>query len=282
MMRLMRVTFQGERGAFSEEAARRLLGDRIELVPSASFEEAFRRLRRRDVDCGLLPIENTLAGSVHENYDLLLRYRLPIVAETRARIVHNLIAAPGVKFPQLRRVFSHPVALDQCQNFFRRNPRLPPVPFYDTAGSVKMIMEQRLADAAAIAAAAAAGIYGARILRRGIEDDKENYTRFFLLLPGKGPRPKLPGLGRPDKTSVVFATPNVPGSLFRSLAVFALRDINLTKIESRPLRGRPWEYFFYLDFLGSPEEPRCSNALRHLKELSEFLHVLGNYPRARE
>jgi len=282
MMRLMRVTFQGERGAFSEEAARGLLGDRIELVPSASFEEAFRRLRRRDVDCGLLPIENTLAGSVHENYDLLLRYRLPIVAETRVRIVHNLIAAPGVKFGQLRRVFSHPVALGQCQNFLRRNPRLPPVPFYDTAGSVKMIMEQRLADAAAIAAAAAAGIYGARILKRGIEDDKENYTRFFLLLPGKGSRPKLPRLGRPDKTSIVFATPNVPGSLFRSLAVFALRDINLTKIESRPLRGRPWEYFFYLDFLGSPEEPRCSNALRHLKELSEFLHVLGNYPRARE
>lgn len=278
----MRVTFQGERGAFSEEAARKLLGDKIELVPSASFEEAFRRLQRRDVDCGLLPIENTLAGSVHENYDLLLRYRFPIVAETQVRIVHNLIAAPGVKLEQVRRVFSHPVALNQCQDFFRHNRKLQPVPFYDTAGSVKMLMEQRPADGAAIAAAAAARIYRARILKRGIEDDKENYTRFFLLLPAKGRRPKLPRLGRPDKTSIVFATPNVPGSLFKSLAVFALRDINLTKIESRPLRGRPWEYFFYLDFLGNPEEPRCRNALRHLGELTEFLHILGNYPRARE
>ncbi len=278
----MRVAFQGERGAFSEEAARKLLGERIELVPSPTFEEAFRRLQRGEVHCGLLPIENTLAGSVHENYDLLLRYRLPIVGETQVRIVHNLIAGPGVKFERVRRVFSHPVALEQCARFFRRNRQVQAVPFYDTAGSVKMIMEQRPPDAAAIAAAAAAPIYGARILARGIEDDKENYTRFFLLVRSVRGLPLLRRLGPPDKTSIVFATPNVPGALFKCLSVFALRDINLTKIESRPVRGRPWEYFFYLDFLGHPKEPRCRNALRHLAELTEFLRILGSYRRARD
>lgn len=281
-MPAMRVTFQGERGAFSEEAARRLLGKRIELAPSASFEEAFRRLARGEVHCGVLPIENTLAGSVHENYDLLLHYRLPIVAETEVRIVHNLIAAPGVKLRQVRRVYSHPVALGQCRSFFRRNRQIEAVPFYDTAGSVKMLMEKRPKDAAAIAAAAAASIYGARILRRGLEDDKQNYTRFFLLVRKAAAMPALRRMGAPGKTSIVFSTRNVPGALFKCLGVFALRDINLTKIESRPVRGRPWEYFFYLDFMGHPKETRIRNALRHLGELTEFLRVLGSYPPAKK
>lgn len=278
---MLRVTFQGERGAFSEEAARRLLGDSIELTPSATFEEAFRRLHRGQVQCGVLPIENTLSGSVHENYDLLLRYRLPIAGELRVRIVHNLIALPGVRMEKIRRVFSHPVALNQCRGFFRHHPRITAVPFYDTAGSVKMIMEERPVDAAAIAGASAAQIYRANILLRGIEDDKENYTRFFLLVRRK-PVPALKRPEPPDKTSIVFATPNVPGSLFKCLGVFALRDINLTKIESRPVHGRPWEYFFYLDFMGTPQEERCRNALRHLGELTEFLHVLGSYPSAKD
>ena len=281
MMRAMRVAIQGERGAFSEEAARKLLSQRIELVPSASFEEAFRRLARGQVHCGLLPIENTLAGSVHEIYDLLLQYRFPIVAETQVRIVHNLIAPPGVQFGKVCRVFSHPVALGQCRSLFRRHRKLQAVPFYDTAGSVKMVMEQREPDAAAIASAAASSIYGARILRRSIEDDKENYTRFFLLARRGRALPGLRRLGSPDKTSIVFATQNLPGALFKCLGAFSLRDINLTKIESRPVRGRPWEYFFYLDFLGQPKQPRCRNALRHLAELTQFLRVLGSYPRAR-
>lgn len=281
MMRAMRVAIQGERGAFSEEAARKLLGERIELAPSASFEEAFQRLARGQVHCGLLPIENTLAGSVHEIYDLLLRYRFPIVGEAQVRIVHNLIAPPGVRFAQVRRVLSHPVALGQCRTLFRRHRKLQAVPFYDTAGSVKAIMEQRPPDAAAIASAAASSIYGARILRRSVEDDKENYTRFFLLARRGAALPALRRLGPPDKTSIVFATQNLPGALFKCLGVFALRDINLTKMESRPVRGRPWEYFFYLDFLGQPKQPHCRNALRHLAELTQFLRVLGSYPRAR-
>ena len=281
MMRAMRVAIQGERGAFSEKAARKLLGERIELAPSATFEEAFRRLARRQVHCALLPIENTLAGSVHEIYDLLLRYRFPIIDEAQVRIVHNLIAPPGVRFAQVRRVLSHPVALGQCRTLFRRHRKLQAVPFYDTAGSVKAIMEQREPDAAAIASAAASSIYGARILRRSIEDDKENYTRFFLLARRGAALPALRRLGAPNKTSIVFATQNLSGALFKCLGVFALRDINLTKIESRPVRGRPWEYFFYLDFLGQPKQQRCRNALRHLAELTQFLRVLGSYPRAR-
>jgi prephenate dehydratase len=271
----MRVAFQGERGAFSEEAVRKLLPGQLDLAPCQNFEEVFRRLNRGEVDRAVIPIENTLAGSIHENYDLLLRHRLPIVGETRVRIMHNLLAAPGMRRENIRRVFSHPVALNQCRTFFRRNRRLQAVSFYDTAGSVKMLMEQRPPDAAAIAPAGAAAIYGARILARGLEDDKENYTRFFLLARtrrGLAPR-------RAEKTSIVFTTANIPGALFKCLAVFALREINLTKIESRPLHGRPWEYLFYLDFLGRPEEPRCRNALRHLAEITDLLRVLGSYPR---
>ena len=269
----MRVVFQGERGAFSEEAVRRFLGDGVDLLPCNSFEEAFRRLDRGEADRGVLPMENTLAGSVHENFDLLLRYRLAILAETQVRIVLNLIAPPGVSFSKIRRVFSHPVALNQCRTFLRRHPRITPVVFSDTAGSVRMLMHERLADAAAIAPAAAGPIYGARILRRGLEDDKENYTRFFLLARTKR------GLREENvsKTSIVFTTPNKPGALFKCLAVLALREINLVKIESRPLRGKPWEYLFYLDFLGRPGEPRVRNALRHLAELTDMLRVLGSY-----
>lgn len=270
----MKVAFQGERGAFSEEAAHRFVPGDITLVPCGSFAEVFRRLASGEVDRAVVPMENSLAGSVHENFDLLRSRRLAIVAETQLRIVLHLVAPPGVRLENLRRVFSHPVALNQCRRFFSGHRRLQAVPFYDTAGSVKMLMEQRPPDAAAIAPEASASIYGARILRRGLEDDKQNYTRFFLLARS------LRGVTRPKstKTSIVFTTPNVPGALFKCLAVFALRDISLTKIESRPLHGRPWEYLFYLDFIGRPEDPGCRNALRHLGEIADSLRVLGSYP----
>src|SRR5215831_9825245 len=176
-MRLETAAFQGERGAFSEEAARRLLGRRVGVLPCPRFEDVFRMLSEKKAQAAVIPIENTLAGSVHENYDHLLRFELPIVAETSIRIVHNLIAPPGVPFRKIRRVFSHPVALNQCLNFFARNPQIEKTPFYDTAGSVKMIMEEGLRDAAAIASAVAAEIYGAQILRRSIESDRQNFTR---------------------------------------------------------------------------------------------------------
>jgi prephenate dehydratase len=273
-----RVAFQGELGAFSQQAIRQFLGERARPVPRQRFDEVFAALAAKEVDAAAVPIENTLAGSVHENYDLLLKYDFEITAETSVRIVHNLIAPPGVTFRQIRKAYSHPVALSQCLDFFLRHPRIERVPYYDTAGSVKMVMEQKPEGAAAIASELAARIYGGRILKRQIESDRQNFTRFFLLEPhGAPPRaPRSPGRKK-WKTSLVFSTRDVPGSLFRALSALALRDVNLVKIESRPLRGKPWEYLFYVDLTGHRDEPNVRNALGHLAELADFLRVLGSY-----
>ncbi len=272
------VAFQGEPGAFSHEAIVKLLGPDVQVIPCQRFEEVFASLRSSNCDTAVIPIENTLHGSVHENYDHLLHFDHQIVAETNVRIVHNLIAAPGVRLTSVRRVFSHPVALNQCLSFFAANPQFERSPFYDTAGSVKMIMAEDLKDSAAIASAVSAEIYGARILRRSIEDDRQNYTRFFLLRrAGDAPLP-LDETGKKSwKTSLVFTTRNQPGSLFRALSAFALRDISLAKIESRPLRGKPWEYLFYVDLLGNVEDEKVKRALGHLEELTDLQRVLGCY-----
>lgn len=272
------VAFQGEPGAFSQEAINQLLGTRVQALPCQRFEEVFACLKKGTATAAVIPIENTLAGSVHENYDHLVNFHFEILGETHVRIRHCLIAAPGVAFKDLRQVYSHPVALNQCLRFFARYPRLEKVPFYDTAGSVKMIVAEGRRDAGAIASELAAEIYGARILRRGLEDYRRNFTRFFLLRRPDESKVRR-SRGGQWKTSLVFSTRNVPGALFRALSAFALRDINLAKIESRPLRGKPWEYLFYLDFLGRVDEPRVKNALAHLGELADFLRVLGSYPR---
>jgi prephenate dehydratase len=276
-----RIAFQGESGAFSEVAARQLAGADSTPVPLQNFEDVFLSVKNGKCHSAAIPIENTLHGSVHENYDLLLKYDLFIYGETFVRIVHNLIARPGVRRAKIRRVFSHPVALNQCRRFFEENPQIEKTPFYDTAGSVRMVMEEGLGDAAAIASAAAAEIYGGKILQRSIEDDRENYTRFFLL---EKRRRILKSTDKNShgrfKTTLVFTTKNSPGALFRSLSAFALRDLSLTKIESRPLRGKPWEYLFYLDFIGHVDEPVTRNALGHLGELADMLRILGCYPAA--
>jgi prephenate dehydratase len=274
-----RAAFQGELGAFSQVAARQLLGEGVVPVPTETFEEVFASVTNRKCHYAIIPIENTLHGSVHENYDHLLKYDLPIKGETFVRIVHNLIAPQGVAFEKIRRVYSHPVALNQCRHFFEDNPQVERTPFYDTAGSVKMVMERGLKDAGAIASATAASIYGGRILKKSIEDDRRNYTRFFLLeRPRRGARFVKRDAATLYKTTVVFTTRNTPGALFKSLSAFALRDLNLTKIESRPLRGKPWEYLFYLDFIGHAEDPVSQKALGHLTELADMLRVLGCYP----
>jgi prephenate dehydratase len=275
------IAFQGERGAFSEEATRKLCGQNVEVLPCVRFEDLFLGLRKGRATGAVVPIENTLAGSVHENYDHLVTFEFPIVAETNVRIVHNLIARKGIQFSQIKRVYSHPVALNQCLDFFSRHPNLERTPFYDTAGSVKMIMEEGLSDAGAIASRVAADIYGARILRRSIESDRQNFTRFFLLRTPEYARrhPVRPPAGTQWKTSLVFSTRNIPGALFRALSAFALRDLNLMKIESRPLRGKPWEYLFYVDFLGRDDSEVARNALNHLRELADFLRILGCYPK---
>lgn len=272
----MKAAFQGELGAFSQQAIVQLLGRSAQPVPRPWFDEVFAALAKGHVDAAVIPIENTLHGSVHENYDHLLKHDVVITAETSVRIVHNLIAPPGLKFPQVRKVYSHPVALNQCLDFFAKNPQIQKEAFYDTAGSVKMVMEQKPPAAAAIASELAAKIYKGKILKRGIEDDRQNYTRFFLLEP-KGSKPRRTSRKGAWKTSLVFSTRNTPGALFRALSALALRDLSLTKIESRPLRGKPWEYLFYIDLMGQPEDRPVQNALGHLGELCDFIRVLGTY-----
>ena len=295
----MKVAIQGERGSFSHEAAEKML-PRCSVVPCARSAEVFDRVEAGTVEAAVIPIENTLAGTVAEHADLLVARNVFIQAEYLLRIVHNIIAAPGVKIGALRRVLSHPVALDQCREFFRRHPHIEAVPFYDTAGSVKHVTANRLQDAAGIAGRQAVREYAGKILQAGIEDDKSNFTRFFLVRrrTSGGRRAgslkakmRQPGTNtfdadygrlippRANKTSIAFKVRNVPGALFKSLSVFALRDISLSKIESRPMRGRPWEYVFYVDFLRGDDEP-ARNALRHLGEVAEFVKVLGVYPAA--
>ncbi|HEY6371546.1 MAG TPA: prephenate dehydratase domain-containing protein [Candidatus Sulfotelmatobacter sp.] len=282
----MKIAIQGELGSFSHEAAERML-PRCTVVPCARSAEVFDRVARETVGAAVIPIENTLAGTVAEHADLMLTREVFIQAEYLLRIVHNVIAVPGVRLGALRKVLSHPVALDQCRDFFRRHPKIEAVPFYDTAGSVKHVIANQLKDAAGIAGKQAAREYSGNILQSSIEDDKRNFTRFFLIRKvgrGSGKRKGSADYHRlipreANKTSIVFQVKNTPGALFKSLSVFVLRDISLSKIESRPMRGRPWEYVFYVDFLRGDDEP-ARNALRHLGEVAEFVKVLGIYSAA--
>lgn len=287
----IKVAIQGELGSFSHEAAERMLPG-CTVVPCTRSAEVFDRLQRGSVAAAVIPIENSLAGTVAEHADLLVTQPVFIAREHLLRIVHNVIAAPGVKLGAVRKVLSHPVALDQCRDFFRNHPRIEPVPFYDTAGSVKHVVAHHLLDAAGIAGRHAAREYAGKILQDGVEDDKRNFTRFFLIrkspatlgageLRRKGSTAAASGFQRliprgANKTSIAFKVKNLPGALFKSLSVFALRDISLSKIESRPMRGRPWEYVFYVDFLRGDDEP-ARNALHHLGEVAEFVKVLGIY-----
>jgi prephenate dehydratase len=269
----MKVAIQGELGSFSHAAAQRLL-PKATIVPCALSAEVFERVKKGTVDCAVIPIENSLAGPVIDHYDLLLANDVHVQQEFRLRIEHCLIAAPGAKLRGIKRVLSHPVALQQCTDFFRAHPGIRPEPFYDTAGSVKHVIENGLRDVAAVAGRTAAAEYGGKVLQKGLEDDKQNFTRFFVIRK----HPQV--LPRANKTSIAFALKNVPGALFRSLSVFALRDIDLSKIESRPMRGRPWEYVFYVDYMRGRDEA-AENALRHLAEVAEFVKVLGIYPAAK-
>ncbi|HEX9160913.1 MAG TPA: prephenate dehydratase [Thermoanaerobaculia bacterium] len=269
------VAFQGERGAFSDEAAHRLLGDTIDAVPCRTFEDAFAAVLNGRVRCALIPIENSLAGSVLRNYELLAENELCIRGETYLRISHNLIAPPGVHLADVEHVYSHPVALAQCQRFIAEKS-VEAVAAYDTAGAVKQVIESGARNAAAIAGRMAAEIYGGEIIAEEIEDHRENYTRFLLLTK---PDVQIDHVaGGPLKTSILFRTPNRPGALFRALAAFALRDVNMTKIESRPIVGRPWEYSFYVDIGGDLADKNVVRAVDHLREMCEVVRVLGCYP----
>lgn len=267
----MKVAFQGEPGAYSEQAVFDYFGT-VETRPCESFDVVFESVVSAACDYGLIPIENSLAGSIHLNYDLLLRHDLYIVGEYPMRVQHCLIALPGVRKEDIKRAISHPQALGQCASYLR-GLGIKPESVYDTAGSVKMLKESGARDTAAIASRRAAGIYGMQILEEGVEDNPENYTRFLAIS-----RDTIQPEGE-AKTSIVFTLKNQPGALFKALSVFALRGLDLTKIESRPLQGKPWEYLFYIDFIGAAHEETSRKALDHLSEYALMLRVLGSYSR---
>ncbi len=266
-----RVAFQGERGAFSEEAAVKLLGEEITLVPRPTFEAAFRAIDDRVADFILAPIENSLAGPVHRSFDLLVDSKLNIQAEVIIPIVHNLIAVPGAKFDDIAVVESHPVALAQCEQFFVAHPRLKRIATEDTAGSVREVVRAGDRTRAAIAGRRAAEIYGGVILREHLEDNRENYTRFLLLSESSA----IPEGA--DKLSLVFQLDHRPGALYHSLEPFARRNLNLMKIESRPVHGKPWQYRFYLDLQASRRDREVAAALAELEKLVVGLRILGSY-----
>ncbi|XP_078181440.1 arogenate dehydratase 2-like [Carex rostrata] len=286
----LRVAYQGVPGAHSEAAARKAYPN-CDAVPCEFFETAFDAVETKKVDCAVLPIENSLGGSIHRNYDLLLRHNLHIVGEVQHAVHHCLLALPGVNFGDIKRVLSHPQALAQCEHTLTKlltNKGMVREAVDDTAGAAQFIFVNNIRDAAAIASTRAAELYGMNILAPDIQDDQDNITRFLMLAR----EPIMPRIEEPFKTSIVFSLEEGPGVLFKALAVFAMRDINLTKIESRPSKKRPlricndgngvqskyFDYLFYVDFMASMAEPNSRNALNHLKEFATFLRVLGSYP----
>jgi prephenate dehydratase/prephenate dehydrogenase len=268
----MKVAFQGEHGAYGELAAFEYFGNKTESMPCKSFAEVFDKVMKGNADFGIIPIENSLEGSVGQNYDLLMKHNLTVCGEMVLRVEHCLIVNPGTKTKDLKKVYSHSQALGQCRKFIEDN-KLDGIPGYDTAGSVKLIKERGEKDAAAIASELAAKIYGMEILKKGIETDRKNFTRFLIIS-------KSIIQNRREKTSIILALKHKPGSLFSALKGFSENGINITKLESRPIAGRPWEYLFYLDFEGDSEDPKIKRILAGNKRNFSYLKIIGSYPKA--
>jgi chorismate mutase/prephenate dehydratase len=269
------VAFQGELGAYSESAVYQFFGSTVQTKSCRDFRDVFESVKTQEVQAGVVPVENSLEGSINQNYDLFLKYNLKVYGETIVKVEHCLIVNPGTKLEDVKAVYSHPQALAQCRGFLEKS-KWETIPAYDTAGSVKIIKEQKLHSAAAIASQRAAELYNMQILARDIADNHENYTR-FLVLSDKDAEPT----GK-DKTSIIFTTNHAPGALYHALGEFAKREINLTKIESRPTKQTPWEYNFYLDFEGHRTEKQCTEALKALEKYAAFIKILGSYPKAAE
>lgn len=268
------VAFQGERGANSEDAVVKFFGE-VDLLPSRTLADVFEAVNGGQADFGLIPIENSLAGSINESYDLLLANQLAIVGEVNLRVNHCLQALPGQSLAEIKQVYSHPQALAQCEVFLR-NLGAEIIAVYDTAGSAKMLAEKGTRGAAAIASRRAAQIYGLEVLAEGIQTNPQNFTRFYAI--GKEPAPR----SEPSKTTMVFGTLNIPGALYQALGVFARRGINMVRLESRPSKARPWDYVFYADLDGHVDDPEFKAVLEDLGNKSTFFRVLGSYPAARE
>jgi len=267
-----KVAFQGERGAFSEIAAIKFFGSSIEPVLCKTFEEIFKKINCKEADYGLLPIENSQTGGINEAHDLLLQQELFAVGEVKLKVEHCLITKDEINFKLIKKVYSHPQALAQCEGFLSKNlPHCQIIPVYDTAGSVKMISNLKKNNVAAIASNWAAELYGLKIMRKGIQDNKHNYTRFLVLSSEISPDPKN------NKTSIIFAVVSKPGALYKCLKEFALRDLNLTRLESRPSKQKPWEYIFYTDFEKGLFEQSSREVLEELKRHTTFVKVIGTY-----
>ncbi len=267
------IAFQGERGAFSEIASKKYFGDDISISPSVSFEEVFLKVKKGKVDFGIIPIENSLYGSVYESYDLLLNYSLTIIGELRLQINHHLIASKNYKLSEIKKVYSHPQALGQCSHFLKsklKNAEV--VPSYDTAGAALISLKDNGKPSAAIASKEAADIYNFKVLKSNVQNNKENFTR-FLVVSKKRNESKVEN----PKTSICFELKSIPGALFKALSVFALRDIDLLKIESRPIPHKPFQYVFYTDLLGSLEDEKINLAIKHLSEISLSIKKFGTY-----
>ncbi|MEJ2272691.1 MAG: prephenate dehydratase [Candidatus Bathyarchaeota archaeon] len=269
----MKAAFQGELGAYSEMAVYNFFGQNIEVKPCKSFDDVFESVKLGNANYGVVPIENSIEGSVNRTYDLFLEYDLKVCGEIIIRVSHCLIAHKNSKLEQIKTVYSHPQALAQCRKFLEQH-NLKTISTFDTAGSVKMIKEEKMMDSAAIASERAAYIYGMTILEREIEDVKNNSTRFFVLDKQDSP------YSGDDKTSIIFAAKSIPGALYKVLKEFADRNINLTKIESRPTKQTPWEYHFYLDFEGHRTETKCQEALKSIEDKTLFIKILGSYKAA--
>jgi chorismate mutase/prephenate dehydratase len=270
----MQVAFQGEKGAYSESAVYSFFGSATDIKPCRDLSEVFETVKNEETDYGVVPIENSLEGSVNQTYDLFLEHDLQVCGEIVLRIVHCLIAHPGTSLDHVKKVYSHPQALAQCKKFLEQlSCQL--IPAFDTAGSVKMIKEEGVRDAAAIASETAAKIYAMEIVAKEIEDSPNNYTRFFVLSKHDSP------YSGEDKTSMIFSAKNTPGALYQVLEEFAERKIDLTKIESRPTKKTPWEYNFYLDFKGHRNEERCKQALTNIRNKTLFIKILGSYKAAK-
>jgi chorismate mutase/prephenate dehydratase len=273
IQREIEVAFQGELGAYSENAVYTFFGPSSQPVPCKKFSDVFRRIESGETDFGVVPVENSIEGSVNQVYDLFLKYDHKVFGEIVLKIFHCLIANLGTDLRDIKVIYSHPQALAQCRTFLE-SLKCEMISTYDTAGSVKMIREERLMDAGGIAGERAAEIYNMCILARNISDTPNNYTRFFVLSKNEAPP------SNNDKTSVIFSTKHKPGALYQVLKTFAKRNINLTKIESRPTKRRPWEYHFYLDFEGHRNEEHCAEVLEDLRNNAVFVKVLGSYPKA--
>jgi prephenate dehydratase len=273
---MKRIAFQGELGAYSELAIYEYFGREVEVVPKPAFSDIFTAVASEKIDNGIIPIENSLTGSIHENYDLLLEHDLVITGEIKLRIVHNLIVKPGARLSDIKRVYSHPQALAQCKDFLSQLEGAELISVYDTAGAAKRIKANRSCEEAAIASEQAAQDYELEIIKSGIESNHRNFTRFLILSK------ELEVEAENSKTSIVFSTKNIPGALYKSLSVFDLRDIDLYKIESRPIAGTPWVYMFYLDFDGDIRHETTKRAISDLEEITSFLKFLGSYKKGDE